>query len=203
MTKINIWREYLSDKSNRIVFLVSIAALVVILAAFSMFLEYVENRPGAVLDDPLLAMFSPVDITWGIFVLIYGGLLLGLVFFAQDPKLLNRAIIAYSILTVFRLCAMYAVPFEAPTGMIELTDPLVEFFGSGSTLTKDLFFSGHTSILVLFALLFEGKTRKLFILLAVLVGTGVLLQKAHYTIDVFCAPFFAYVAYILSEKKLH
>ncbi len=47
--------------------------------------------------------------------------------------------------------------FRAAANMIILNDPLVEFFGTGQTLTKDLFFSGHTATLLILFLVSEKK----------------------------------------------
>jgi len=98
---------------------------------------------------------------------------------------------------------MYLTPFEAPEKIILLDDPFVQFFAKGDILTKDLFFSGHTGTLFLLFLLAENKTLKtIFLILTLMVGTAVLLQHVHYSIDVFVAPFVAYGSYKII-KKLH
>ncbi|MCX6702507.1 MAG: phosphatase PAP2-related protein [Candidatus Wolfebacteria bacterium] len=66
----------------------------------------------------------------------------------------------------------------------------------------DLFFSGHTGMSFLLALiLWKNKTLR-YILLACSVGFGVtvLLGHLHYTIDVFAAFFISYAIYNLSVK---
>jgi membrane-associated phospholipid phosphatase len=94
------------------------------------------------------------------------------------------------------MAAMYLAPLEPPPGIIELRDPFVEFFGGGRTLTRDLFFSGHTSTLFLLFLLIPGKAlRAAFASATLLVGLCVVLQHVHYTVDVIAAPFFAYGAF--------
>jgi membrane-associated phospholipid phosphatase len=85
--------------------------------------------------------------------------------------------------------------------MIILNDPLVEFFGTGQTLTKDLFFSGHTATLLILFLVSEKKIVKtVFLISTILVAIAVLLQHVHYTIDVFAAVFFTYACYKLLAK---
>lgn len=56
------------------------------------------------------------------------------------------------------------------------------------------FFSGHTSIPVLMALIFwkNVRMRTIFLSLAALFGLAVLLAHIHYSIDVFAAPFMAF-----------
>lgn len=97
---------------------------------------------------------------------------------------------------------MYLVPLDPPIGIIPLRDPFVEgFFYDDKVLVKDLFFSGHTSNMVLLTLFMDIKWLKnILILASIIVGYLLLVQHVHYAIDVFAAPFFAYLAYRLSTK---
>ena len=99
---------------------------------------------------------------------------------------------------------MYLLPLEPPVKMIILNDPFVEFFGTGQTLTKDLFFSGHTATLFILFLVSEKKIIKtVFLISTIAVAISVLLQHVHYTIDVFAAVFFTYACYkLLNYFKL-
>jgi membrane-associated phospholipid phosphatase len=77
----------------------------------------------------------------------------------------------------------------------------VEFFGTGQTLTKDLFFSGHTATLFILFLVSEKKIIKtVFLISTIAVAIAVLLQQVHYSIDVFAAVFFTYACYKLLVK---
>ena len=40
----------------------------------------------------------------------------------------------------------------------------------------------------------------MFLVFVILVGVMIFLQKAHYTIDMITAPFFAYAAYVIAKK---
>lgn len=57
-----------------------------------------------------------------------------------------------------------------------------------------LFFSGHTGLTFLMALIFweHFNTRAVFLTLSFVFGVAVLLAHIHYSIDVFAAPFMAY-----------
>lgn len=68
--------------------------------------------------------------------------------------------------------------------------------------TSDLFFSGHTGVPFLFALIFwENKIlRYIMIVLSVFFGIIVLMGHLHYTIDVVAAFFITYTIYSLAEK---
>jgi hypothetical protein len=164
--------------------------------SFSQFLQFVEKRNGVVLPDPLLNTFSPIDLTWLTFSLIYLSLILFLFSVAKEPDKLITALQAYGLMVIFRTIAMYLVPLEPPKSLLLLNDPFVQLFGKGEILTKDLFFSGHTATLFLLFLLTEKKALKfIFLISTFIVGIAVLLQHVHYSIDVFIAPFVAYGSY--------
>jgi hypothetical protein len=118
---------------------------------------------------------------------------------AKEPRALVLALQAYVVMVVLRIAAMAVTPLEAPPGMIPLHDPLVRLFGPGKLLTKDLFFSGHTSTLFLLALAVPGpRWKAFFVLCTAAVAFCVLGQHVHYTIDVLAAPVFAYASFRLA-----
>lgn len=197
------WKSFLKNKKNLTEFVISAVVVTAVIIAFSHFLHFVEQREGVVLNDPLLNAFNPIDLTWLTFVLIYLSLIIFVVTTFNKPDKLLIAFQAYGLMLIFRTIAMYLTPFEAPETILLLNDPFVQFFAKGDILTKDLFFSGHTGTLFLVFLLAENKTLKtIFLILTLLVGTAVLLQHVHYSVDVFVAPFVAYGAYRII-KKLH
>jgi hypothetical protein len=158
---------------------------------------HVETRKGVVLFDPVLAELPVHSVDTPLFVLLYGGMLLCWGSLLRSPLLFLRALSAYGILAFFRSGAMLLLPLEPPPGMITLIDPVVQAARvGGNALTKDLFFSGHTSGLALFFFCAQSRWVKGLLLIGLCgVGVGVLLQRVHYTIDVYCAPFFAYCAF--------
>lgn len=181
--------------------------MAIVLFFLARYLPYNELRIGAALQDPLLETFKPVDLTWISFILIYGALVVGLATMAKYPRRILIAFQSYTLLAALRLITIHFLPLNAPPNIIPMEDPFVAFFGGGKTLLRDLFFSGHTSTMFLLALTSKNKTLKLsFVICTLLVGTTVLAQHVHYTIDVIAAPFFAYTCYRISrlinkEKK--
>jgi hypothetical protein len=94
------------------------------------------------------------------------------------------------------MAMMYVVPLDPPVGTIDLQDPLVFVVGTGTKITKDLFFSGHTSTLFMIFLVMEKKWMKnVYLVNTILVGVFVILQKVHYSVDVMVAPFISYGVY--------
>src|SRR5690349_14444397 len=95
------------------------------------------------------------------------------------------------------------VPLDPPVGIIHLKDPLTSLTYGGRQLfiTKDLFFSGHTSNLFMIYLCLQKKRDKQFALLAtIVIATLVLVQHIHYSIDVIVAFIFTYALVKSSEK---
>ena len=170
----------------------------VILAAYSSFLHYIELRPGTSLMDPILHCFSPHDMTWLTFFLIYVSLTIGIIALYRHHTLF-AFLHAYSLLIIIRMMAMYLLPLNPPPGMIPLHDPVVAFFGRQTILTKDLFFSGHTATIFLLYLSTTNKLLRMsFMFASACIAICLLLQHVHYTEDLFAALFFAYGSYRLN-----
>ena len=110
----NAWR----DPAWRMELAVTAALLVPVLFALTHFLDAVERRPGATLQDPVLALFPAVNLTWLTFLIIYAGIIVGLVVLVQDPRRLLLIFQAYAVMALFRMAAMYLTPLEPPPGII-------------------------------------------------------------------------------------
>lgn len=81
---------------------------------------------------------------------------------------------------------------------LEVESKLLDFITSGN----DLFFSGHTGLPFLIALIFWDHlyVRILFLVSSAVLGVGVLLAHLHYSIDVFSAFFITYSIYHIALK---
>jgi len=195
------WAEAVRDRAFRLRLALTLPALVAALTLLARFLNGVEARPGVVLPDPVLALLPPRDLTWLTFGLIYLGLLFGVARLSTAPRRLVVTLQAYVAMVLLRILAMWVTPLEAPPGMIPLHDPLVRLFGPGTLLTKDLFFSGHTSTLFLLALAVPGRrSRAFFLFCTAAVAVCVLVQHVHYTVDVLVAPLFAWASFRLALR---
>ncbi len=197
----SIWKPFLNSSQFKIKFLGSLIFLAVVLFAYRRFLDFAEARAGISIPDPILKLFEPIDLTWLIFGLIYLCLVVGVIILIKHPERLLLAFQTYTAIIIVRIIAMYLMPFEAPEKLIVLKDPFVEMFGSGESLTKDLFFSGHTATLFMLFLVVESKKMKyIFLASAAVVGVSIVLQHVHYVIDVFAAPFFTYACFKAVSK---
>jgi hypothetical protein len=191
------WSAAWKDISLRVQMVATPVGLVLTLWALPHFLLYIEDRPGARLADPLLSVIPPGDATWLVFGLLYVALFVGLSVLARRPRELLCGVQAYVLMILSRMCVMYVTPLDPPAGMIEMRDPVVQLMGTtGRVLTRDLFFSGHTSTMFLLFLAVPGRRAKPVLLACTLgVAAGVLRQHVHYTVDVLVAPLFAFASW--------
>jgi PAP2 superfamily C-terminal len=189
------WREAWSEQRFRAEAMLTPIALVAVLGVMAHFLTWVEHRPGVLLSDPVLALVPARDVTWLTFGLVHLGVLSTVAMLLSYPRRLMAGAQAYAVMVLFRMAVMSVTPLEAPPGMIPLRDPLIQVFGTGEVLTRDLFFSGHTATLALLTLLAPGRvSRRVFAVCTALVAVCVLWQHVHYTVDVLVAPFFAFAS---------
>ena len=169
------------------------AAILLILPRF---FSIIEARQGVVLNDWLLHLIPSMDFSVIIFILVWSTFLLVLTRSIQQPAIFLMILYFLIFITLTRILTISIIPLEPPTGLIILKDPLtsLSYGGKGIFITKDLFFSGHTSNLFMFYLCLQKKRDKQFALFtSLLVGSLVLVQHVHYSIDVIGAIVFTYL----------
>lgn len=188
------WMTALKQKPFVAELVLAFLFLFVTMLLFSQFSQFVEKREGVQFIDPILSHLKAVDLTWPLFSLIYGAILGAISLLLYYPKQLILLFEAYALMVLMRIAMMFLLPLNPPSGMILLQDPFVSFFVQGTTLTKDLFFSGHTATMFLLCLVVPEKYKQIFLVVTVLVAAGVLFQKVHYSVDVAVAPFVSFVA---------
>jgi len=192
------WREVWNTAAARFQLLGGTALLLILLAILPAFFTTIEARKGVVLNDWVLDQIPARDVSVYIFSLIWG--MAALIFFRalKKPSLYVTYIWAYSFIILVRFVTITFIKLDPPTGLIQLTDPLTGIFYGHANITKDLFFSGHTSTLCLIYLILEKRTDKIIgLLAAVAVGVLLLVQHVHYTLDVIVAPIATYPIYRL------
>jgi hypothetical protein len=170
----------------------------VVLPVVPMFFHYIQQRPGPVLADPLLSLLPRHDVSEPIFALMYGSVVLAVGWLTRQPKLFLRGLWAYLITLVLRMTAIWLLPLSPPLDILALPDPFIARIfhtAASEAITKDLFFSGHTSTVAVLALAVRGRLRWLLMAATVAVGVLVVMQRVHYSYDVLAAPLFAWLAY--------
>ena len=145
-----------------------------------------------------MAQIPSMDMSLPVFLCIWASALLLFWRLLYKPQVLLNFLIGYIFLTLLRFATILLFPLEPPANLIALADPIANYFyGEGGYITKDLFFSGHTSTLILIFLNLEKKTDRIFSFIAcVLLAIFLLIQHVHYTIDVLAAPFFTYLIWV-------
>lgn len=165
------------------------------------FFQFAEHRDGYHLNDRVLNVVGPRDVSLPIVICIWSLMLLFVLRSYADPGLFLVYLYGFLLVCLCRFITIGFVPLNPPDGLLELKDPISNYFyGTKTFITKDLFFSGHTATLVLLAFCFRNKWDKVIAIVgASAVGILVLVQHIHYTIDVIAAPFFSWFCYLLAK----
>ena len=195
------WKSALQDKSFRNKFIITAGLLALCAVVAPYIFEYVQQRNGLILNDYLLNRFPACDLSFWVFLVLYIFILPGVFILVLEPMRFLQGIFAYVIITVLRFITLLLVPLDPPVNIIELRDPLVQYLFYQQSITKDLFFSGHTSILILLGMTMAAWWLRLtYFLGALIIAVMLLVQHAHYTIDIIAAPFFAWLSVALSQR---
>jgi hypothetical protein len=198
------WKMTWSSQLQRAQLIIGSLLMIIISLMLPSFFNLIQKRDGTLLNDWVLAAIPPHDVSWEIFTVIWGIGFYALWRAIEKPTIYITYLWTFIFITILRVLAISLFPLEPPKGLIVLTDPLTAVFYGRSTITKDLFFSGHTSILFLAFLCLERRWDKILALAGtVIVVCLLLVQHVHYTVDVVAAPIIIYpvfrgVKYMLS-----
>jgi len=198
------WTLALQQPAFRRSWLLLVLLFVLILPLLPVFFHVMQQRPGTLLPDPLLPLLPRYDVAGPIFMLMYGATLGAMGWLTRQPQLFLRGLWGYFILLLLRMGTIWLVPLAPPLQLVDMPDPflaLVFHTEASEAITKDLFFSGHTSTVALLALAVRGYWwRRALFAVTVAIGLLVLVQRVHYTYDVLAAPLFAWLAYWLAGR---
>lgn len=194
------WTVFWNSRNKRYQMIIGTVIISAIIFSLQFFFAYIQKRQGVVLNDWLLARIPPHNVSWLIFTLIWGMALLILIRAINNPSIYITycwtLIFVYSV----RFVTLSLVALDPPTGMVPLVDPLSSVFYGNVSITKDLFFSGHTTTMFLIFLCLEKRMDKIIALIAAFaVACLLLVQHIHYTIDVLAAPIVVYPCYRLTR----
>lgn len=158
--------------------------------AFSYYLRPTTNHVGDMILDNIPAIDLSFIIVEGAFIFI----VLVCLYILSKPRYILFSIKALAIFIIVRA---FFVSLTHVGIYPEHIAPGLGFFDSlylYLNFQTGLFFSGHTGLPFLFALIFWDKPRPryVFLALSLICAIAVLLAHVHYSIDVFAAPFMAY-----------
>ena len=202
------WKIYLTNRKNFnelvFTFFISICTAYV----FRKYLVFVENWDHnlGVFNDPFF-LSNPIDFSIPIFLMTYGSMFFFFFYNANKPSVIIKLFQVVVILLFLRAITLYFFRFDSDPNMIILKDPFLNTFiyqlneNTGLYNQHDLFFSGHTANLFLVSILYSEKRFKyFFLLITFLIATFLVLQRAHYSIDVLFAPLFSLIALFVQKK---
>jgi hypothetical protein len=189
------YKTYFTDKSFLISFLDGILLLGVSLIAQFFISGYVNSLPSAPVTDLILSNTRLYDVD-GIFV--YGSVLLVLVALFVGLRRINYmpfAMKSVALFTLIRSVFVILTHISAfPTSLVISSAFFNREVFSGIFTGNDLFFSGHTGLPFLLALMcWDNKIlRAIFLSFSLFFAVVVLLGHIHYSIDVLSAFFITY-----------
>jgi hypothetical protein len=198
------WAVILNSRYKRYQMIIGTGIMLAIIFTLPFFFGYIQQRKGALLNDWLLARIPPHNVSVLIFALIWGMVLLILIRTINNPSI--YIIYCWTLIFVYivRFVTLSVVALDPPLGLIPLVDPLGSVFYGNAAITKDLFFSGHTTTMVLIFLCLERRTDKIIAIIAAFaVACLLLVQHIHYTIDILAAPVVVYACYRLTRYLLY
>lgn len=187
----------------RIKLIIAIILLIAVLIELPFFFAFIEQKNGIQLNDRLLELIPPKDLSVFTFIIIWSMTAYAFMRCMQSPSLFIILVYSLTLLLLSRMITIIIFPLNPPIGLIPLNDPLTSVFYGGTKvfITKDLFYSGHTSSQFLLFLCLQKRKEKIVALIAtVLVAVLVLIQHVHYTIDVLAAFVITYLIYLLGKR---
>ncbi|WP_199502051.1 phosphatase PAP2-related protein [Mucilaginibacter conchicola] len=195
------WVAALQSPKKRDKLLIGSAIIAVMLLGMPFFFNYIQNRQGALLNDWVLEHLPAHDVSPYIFTLIWGMGLLILIRAMYNPVIYINYVWSLIFINLTRMLTILFISLDPPKGLIHLIDPLTSVFYGNTDITRDLFFSGHTSTMVLIFLCLEKRNDKILAFIsAAIVMVLLLVQHIHYTVDVVVAPVAVYIIYRLVRR---
>jgi hypothetical protein len=188
---VSKWRYYASLLEAILLFILSV--FITHLAS-----RYAEVSASNYVEDIILSNTRVYNFE---FIFVQGAIMLTLFVvvlclrFRKAAPFLIKSVSLFIIIRAMFVSLTHIGPYPFK---LELNSNLLDFI----TVGNDLFFSGHTGLPFLIALIFWNHKylRILFLVSSVMFGVVVLLSHLHYSIDVFAAFFITYSIYHISTK---
>ncbi len=193
------YKAYFSDKNFVISFLSSVAILAISLVMQFFINAYVTRSISGSVTDIVLSNTRVYNVgwifVWGTVSLILLGAIVGLSKINYAPFAFKSIAVFILIRSIF-ISITHISPF--PTHILITSTFFNKEAFTGILNGNDLFFSGHTGLPFLLALMFWNINKKLsytFIGFSLMFAVVVLLGHLHYSIDVLAAFFITYTIF--------
>lgn len=191
----NIWNQ----KEFRLSLLASVFLLILSLFINHRATTYADVSASNYVTDMLLDNIPTMDVDGFLNYGVMAFSLFVIYFILAEPKKIPFFFKSFALFVIIRsafvtLTHLGPVPGQTPVNPNDLMATLI--------LGKDYFFSGHTGIPFLIALIFwdEKIVRYVSLLASVLFGASVIVGHLHYSIDVFSAFFITYTIFKISQN---
>lgn len=174
--------------SGKIIFFVgALIFLTFCVFVFIPFLEFHEARVdagGILFNDPVFQFLPVFDCSRFIFSITYGSLLLFLFTNFKTMDLISKLMASYGLLLLIRMITLSLLPLKEPDTLVYLQDPFLNNLIYPGNIDADLFFSGHTGMVFI---LFFLVRKWWYVLLGIVLGILLMVQRVHYSIDIIAA----------------
>lgn len=197
-------RKYRSSFSNKRFVTSVIVGVVFILGAYVLnyFTSvFATDHAGNQVTDLILSNIPIIDLDN---IFIYGPLVMWIfiaVITLKEPKRIPFVLKSVALFVVIR--ALFTTLTHLGPYPYEIPDGYTSGWAKSLTFASDLFFSGHTGLPFLIALIY-GKANRIFYYVfftaSAFFGIIVLLGHYHYSIDVAAAFFITYSIYVIATK---
>ena len=191
------WKQVFQSKLKYF-YLITVIYLVVFQKINIHLLLYFQSRPEVIqIMDPILQIITPRPINVELNLFCYGTIIFLIIYFLNKPHKMLTILHALLLMWMLRWLTIYLLPLATPPHKVSLNDMIAY---SHYTISRDLFFSGHTAALVI--MLCAINNRWIFLIsfsMTLVVVTLLLIGHQHYFLDIISAPFFAYTCYRFAD----
>jgi len=192
-----VWADKIFVRATAIGLVFFIASMIVNYIATN----FATREASRSVTDIILSNLPVLDLD---FIIIDGALAMTvftILMLIWEPKYIPFILKSLAFFVLVRAAAM-VLTHIGPYPTQELPDPARFLQAIGVGYNADLFFSGHTGMPFLLALIFwERKVlRYIFLAASIIFAVAVLLAHNHYSIDVFAAYFITYAIFHIALK---
>jgi len=188
-------RENMRSLANALILL----ALAVVFQYYAS--AYVDRTPGNPAVDLFLGFLPVVNLNLIIIEGAFAAIAMSIILILAKPQYLLFALKAGAIFIATRAMFIAVTHIGIYPGQINPDNGIFDRLYTGLGLEAGFFFSGHTGLPFLMALILWDKKmwRYVYIAISIIFGVAVLFAHIHYTMDVLAAPYMTYSIFKMSQ----